>query len=202
MLTIPNLLATWTRNAISNSKLLVENFPIDYLRVGIAARQVSGKGILESIKSLDDSQDQLPIIELTIIGQETKESVGWSKRGLYGSHVVNAIESDYELCEWFTSLDLYLMPSTAWESQPNSLLEAIAIGCPVIVSDSIEFSLDLPDTLRFNSKSSQDLIAAINGIAKLGSPEILKITGAARTNLDSVYNEENAINKWLEILEV
>ncbi len=202
MLTIPNLLATWTRNATSNSRLLVEDFPINYLRVGIAARQVSGKGILESIKSLEDRQDQLPIIELTIIGQETRESVGWSERGLYRSHIVTAIESDFELCEWFVSLDLYVMPSTAWESQPNSLLEAIAIGCPVLISDSIEFSLDLPDTLKFNSNSSQDLIAAINGIAKLGSSEILKITEAARTNLRSVYNEENAINEWLKILEV
>ena len=164
LIVIPNLLASWTLNTSSKSRLLVENLDIEELRIGIAARQVSGKGIIETIDTLYEGRLDLPTIDLTIIGQESPESVSWKLQGKYRGLTVIELKSDEELSRWFEGLDIYLMSSTAWESQPNSLLEAIAIGCPVLVSSSIDIQLSVPDLFLFDSDVPNSLCMRINNL--------------------------------------
>jgi glycosyltransferase involved in cell wall biosynthesis len=199
---IPNTLAPWTFNSRSNSRLLLRNVHVDRIRIGIAARQVSGKGILESIKTFEDYKDYLPQIDLTLIGQKTIESKLWNAKGEYRNHSVCEITNDEELSKWFQSLDLYLMSSTAWESQPNSLLEAIAIGCPVLVSDYVELDFDLPDFNQYDASSASNLVSAIRKYVEIEQSTITETVEMLKVNLNSIYNHDIIKRKWLEAIEI
>jgi glycosyltransferase involved in cell wall biosynthesis len=202
LLIIPNFLAPWTTNTVSKSRLLKENVNMDRLRIGIAARQVSGKGILESIRAIDANLDQLPSIDLTIIGQRTQESIDWQTEGLYGDHKVEEILSDKELAEWFESLDLYLMSSTAWESHPNSLFEAIATGCPVLSSNSIDLGFDLPDYNQYDSSTELNLILAIQKYQIVKTSKINETVNHLKKKICVIYNQESIFEKWLDVVEL
>jgi len=199
---IPNMLAPWTSNTKSKSRLLLKDTSIDKLRIGIAARQVSGKGILESIKTLDEYLSQLPAIDLTIIGQKTEESKEWLSKGEYNNHSVAVLTSDEELATWFQSLDLYLMSSIAWESQPNSLLEAIAIGCPVLVSDFIDLDFSLPNYNKYDASSAMNLVSAIQNYNVIDKSRIIETVEELQRKINLIYNQDFILEKWLEVAEI
>jgi len=201
MRVIPNTLAPWTTSTNSKSRLLMKDTPFDNLRVGIASRQVSGKGILESIKSFDDHSGRHPLIDLTLIGQETDESKKWLSNGEYKNHSVQELRTDEELSKWFQSLDLYLMSSTAWESQPNSLLEAIAIGCPVLVSDFMNLEFDLPDFNQYDASLDSNLVSAIRKYGDVETSRILETVKDLKTKVTSIYNDESILEKWIEAIK-
>jgi glycosyltransferase involved in cell wall biosynthesis len=193
---IPNLLAPWTMSFRSNSRLLNSEKWDRPLRVGIAARQVSGKGILETIHALDGLDAS---IVLTIIGQETPESSNWKLSGSYRDYIVNEIKDENQLAEWFRELDVYLMASTHWESQPNSLLEAMAIGCPVLVSDVIDLGEMVSKECLFSFKNSGALVQSLDLLASL---ETQKVTNLVIQQQQKVYKEfsTNAVISQWELL--
>jgi len=199
---IPNALASWTSSTRSKSRLLLKDTPVDKIRIGIASRQVSGKGILESITAFDDHLDQLPLIDLTLIGQETDESKKWLSKGDYKNHSVQALTTDTELAEWFQGLDLYLMSSTAWESQPNSLLEAIAIGCPVLVSDFVDLDFDIPDFNKYDAISATNLVSAIQKYRDIEKSRVIGTAEELRSKVGSIYSRDLILEKWLKITEI
>ena len=199
---IPNALAPWTSSTRSKSRLLQMDTTVDKIRIGIASRQAPGKGILESISAFDDHLDRLPLIDLRLIGQETDESKKWLSKGEYKGHPVHALTTDTELARWFQDLDLYLMSSTAWESQPNSLLEAIAIGCPVLVSDFIDLDFDLPDFNVYNATSATNLVSAIQKYGDIEKSRIIDTVEELRSKVGSIYNHDSILDKWLKIIEI
>jgi hypothetical protein len=123
MTTIRNLVSPWTSEVKSNSKLLTDKRPINSLRVGIAARQVSGKGILETISAVSDLPTSFPEIALTISGQSSPESEGWRSNGFYADHEVRAITSDDELARV-----LYAALRTADEKELQIVVVAQPLG--------------------------------------------------------------------------
>jgi len=199
---IPNALAPWTSSTRSKSRLLLKDTTVDKIRIGIASRQVSGKGILESITAFDDHVDRLPLIDLTLIGQETDESKKWLSKGDYKNHPVQALTTDEELAMWFQGLDLYLMSSTAWESQPNSLLEAIAIGCPVLVSDFVDLDFDLPNFNKYDAISAANLVSAIQKYGDIEKSRIIDTAEELRSKVGSICSHDLILDKWLKITEI
>jgi glycosyltransferase involved in cell wall biosynthesis len=196
---IPNFLSSWTEDLRSNSRLIQEEVSIDKLRVGIAARQISGKGILESIRAFEGST-QLPPIDLTLIGQKTFESSIWEAKGEYLGHKVSELISDQDLVDWFQSLDLYLMASTAWESQPNSLLEAATIGCPILVSKNIEFDFQIPTNLLFDPYDPSSLTKAIQLLLSQNVSKRRMDVESLSTQMNDKFGEEQNLKEWSEII--
>jgi len=200
ILLIPNLLAPWTMNTVSNSRLLTQNASYDSLRIGIAARQVSGKGILEIIENLKLLPAEFPKIELLLIGQHSIESSEWKERDLYNGHIVQTFHSDSELAEWFASLDLYVMSSTSWESQPNSLIEAITIGCPVLVSNLIDLDLPIPPQFRFDPTSTSSFQKALKEIVRLDSLEVGALVNSTRIQTLATLSGEVVQASWFALI--
>jgi glycosyltransferase involved in cell wall biosynthesis len=197
---IPNFLAPWALETRSNSRLLVESAPIDRLRVGIAARLISGKGILETIQTLETNQDNLPSIDLSIVGQKTHESEEWEISEEYGRCFVDQIISDVELAKWFQGIDLYLMPSTAWESQPNSLLEAMSIGCPILVSNKIEYDFYIPPHLLFDPCDSSSLVKSLQGLLRQDLASRQLDSKRSATSVLAISSEHQILATWIDLI--
>ncbi len=198
---IPNLLAPWTSKTSSKSKLLHQNIVVEKLRLGIASRQVSGKGILETIENIACLPGGFPAIELCLIGQDSEESQGWKAKNLYRGHIVDSLESDEDLMEWFSNLDVYLMASTSWESQPNSLIEAVAIGCPVLVSDRIQLDSKLPLLMRFDPTRELSFEESLKRLLSKSPEEIMLLTESARKKILSSYSCNSVCSSWIKLID-
>ena len=200
MTIIPNLVSPWTGEIKSKSKLLTNEGPVNSLRVGIAARQVSGKGILETISAISDLPTSFPEIALTISGQSSPESEGWRSNGLYADHEVRVMKSDQELAEWFASLDIYLLASTSWESQPNSLIEAISIGCPVLYSSQFKFDFDLSPLHAYDPLRQDGLQRALRAILDQSATELLETTLKSKMYIQEMSDPRKIRNYWSHLI--
>jgi glycosyltransferase involved in cell wall biosynthesis len=201
LIIIPNLLANWTETTKSESSLLQGKGTIRNLNVGIAARQVAGKGIIETIDKLHNVKIDFTDIDLSVIGQESKESQIWQEHGMYRGISVKELTLDHDLAIWFKGLDLYLMPSTSWESQPNSLLEAISIGCPILVSSSIQLDLSIPEIFTFDPNDYGSLtkkIAYLLNKREVIAPEVI----AMQKTITEIFEAKKVIKSWKVILEL
>ena len=198
---IPNLISAWARSITSNSRLLKGIEEIDDLKIGIAARQVHGKGILESIDEISLLRDKFPRAELLIIGQKSRESEYWAQLPAYNEYEIRQLTGDAELSKWFTEIDLLLMPSTMWESQPNSLIEAIAINCPVLISNVIDLGFDIPPNLLFNPKNRGELSLLLEQIA-LGHQSYSKLEYQEFcSSTIKAYESKSVTEKWIKLIE-
>jgi glycosyltransferase involved in cell wall biosynthesis len=197
ILKIQNFLAPWTASVTSSSTLLSGFDSSKKIRVGLAARQVSGKGILETISAVEKSSFD---IDLQLIGQKTSESLGWRSSGKYRNQEAREINDDIELSNWFKTLDIYLMSSSQWESQPNSLLEAIAIGCPVLVSDKIKLDFDLPSEFTFKFSDELSLDKALNTLTAVDTDRLNRLTKNLQDLVLSEFLREKIISQWLDLI--
>ena len=197
ILKIQNFLAPWTTSVTSSSSLLSGFDASKTIRVGLAARQVSGKGILETISAVERSSFA---IDLQLIGQKTPESLGWRSSGKYKNQVVREINDDMELSNWFKTLDIYLMSSSQWESQPNSLLEAIAIGCPVLVSDKIKLDFDLPSEFTFKFSDELSLDKALDTLTAVDADRLNRLTKNLQDLVLRDFLREKIISEWLDLI--
>jgi glycosyltransferase involved in cell wall biosynthesis len=197
---IPNLVSPWTSKVKSNSKLLTDKRPINSLKVGIAARQVSGKGILETISAISNLPTSFPEIALMISGQSSHESEGWRSDGLYAGHEVRLIKSDNELAEWFASLDIYLLASTSWEGQPNSLIEAISIGCPVLYSSRFDFDFGLSPLHAYDPLTQDGLQRALGTILDQSTTELLEATLKPKMYIQDMSEPHRIRSYWSELI--
>jgi len=170
---IPNALAPWTSSA---------------------------KGILEMIEILKLIPQGFPKIELSLIGQHSIESLKWEENNLYGGHIVQTLNSDSDLAEWFANLDLYVMSSTSWESQPNALIEAITIGCPFLVSNRIDLDLPIPPQFRFDPKSASSFQKALIEIVRLDSVELEALINLTRIQTLATLSGDLASASWLALI--
>jgi glycosyltransferase involved in cell wall biosynthesis len=197
---IQNLLSPWTSTVMSKSRLLSSNRKFSDLRIGIAARQVSGKGILETIENISSLPPDFIDIDLTLIGQETPESESWKIKELYKKFHVESKVLDSDIAAWFEELDIYLMPSTSWESQPNSLIEAIAIGCPVIFSNLLELEIEFSGGKSFNPLDSLDFQRAIEEILDQSLDTLTKSTLELRKYILNLTDSKKVKSVWIELI--
>lgn len=194
---IPNLLAPWVYTTNSKSRLIHQSDNASPLRIGIAARQVPGKGILETITAVEKSGLN---IKLLLIGQKTPQTSNLNLLESYNFYDVKEVTNDSELAQWFEELDLYLMSSTHWESQPNSLLEAMAIGCPVLVSNKIELEFKTPSQFSFDFIDNLSFKVAVESLLSLQAVEIKDLVNCQKNYILNEFSRESIINKWKDLI--
>lgn len=120
-----------TEQAIKNKKVSLTNPNLSLL---FLARIEKEKGVYETIDAFKILKSKYPLLSLKIAGTG-KESSNL-KRYIYKEYIkgiefVGYVKSN-EKREVFLNSDIYILPSFYGEGMPNSLLEAMAFGLPVI----------------------------------------------------------------------
>lgn len=94
------------------------------------------KGLDIAIKALAIIKPTLPSIEFRVLGSGM--TAKWEKMvAFYGlSETVKfcGTKPTHEVFDWLKEIDIYLQPSRT-EGQGRSVIEAMAMGCPVVTSD-------------------------------------------------------------------
>ena len=104
--------------------------------------------------------------------------------------------------QWYSGADVFLL-SSRWEGMPNSVLEALACGTPVIATEESGGIKEVTDDSETNSvniaTNSQEFIEFMNDV------NIKKNRLLCKSLLNEKYKKENAvfiIERWLELSKI
>ena len=92
------------------------------------------------------------------------------------------------------------MSSTHWESQPNSLLEAMAIGCPVLVSNIIELEFKTPSQFSFDFVDDLSFKVAVESLLRLEAAKIKDMVDYQQDYILKEFSRESIVNKWKDLI--
>jgi glycosyltransferase involved in cell wall biosynthesis len=137
---IPNFLSP-PKDGFTNMRSSQFHEPI---RLGIASRATSGKGHESLIGAVAILRELGINCELRFIGFGISS---WAElQSMLVSEGVDAIieEGQDDLDGWFSEIDLYCGVSESWESDPNSVNEAVLRELPILINDLISPGAYLP----------------------------------------------------------
>jgi glycosyltransferase involved in cell wall biosynthesis len=129
----------------------------ELLRIGIASRAVFGKGHATLFRTLEQYPEIRSRVKLHFIGEGIDK---WSYlrtklKKLLIAHSIDTYNSNLD--EWFANIDVYLAISESWESDSNSLIEAILHQKPTICSDLQNIETIYPMPLVISVGDSEGL---------------------------------------------
>lgn len=172
------------------------------LRLGIASRAVIGKGHFLALSAASLLHKKGVDVSVHFIGPGIPE---WTELQLHSESFaglkVELLPAQEDLNNWFESIDIYLAISSSWESDSNSLLEAI-LAEKLFVCSEVQAIQDLHlDYFMLEEYSAEFLARRIEDIyfSNLGRSkvEICSI----KAELINQRNVEHLRNRWLKVIE-
>jgi glycosyltransferase involved in cell wall biosynthesis len=197
---IPNGIDLERFNPEKNTSNIRKEFSLeeDDIVIGFIGRIVPAKGLEYLLYALPYLKEEFKSIKLLIIGEgslveEFKEKA--KKNNIFDNILFTGVRRD--IPEILASIDIFVMPSTA-EGLPNSLLEAMAMGKPVVATKVG----GIPEVIRngFNGilippRDHRELAMAIKNL--IGNSQLaVKMGQAARNFVLNNHSIVEIAQKW------
>lgn len=211
IIVISNFLDGWTLKSSSLSQLTQSSGTplLTNLKIGMAARYDSHKGhlnlMLSTLRLVEVSNLR---VTLSFIGTGTEsipipiklKNSSAFQSGKLRIELLGPIIETSQKANWFSNLDLYVMASFALEGFPNSLYEALAIGCPCIATNSGNVSDFLSSDYISNSSSEIDMFVKLSQVLDMNPNKLKHDLKVAQSKLITLTNPESIcksyINTW------
>ena len=178
----------------------------DYFNFIYFGRLITDKGILilfDVINMLKNNNK----IKFTIIGSMDQNDKNYKKiyEIIYKNknQNLNFINFTDDIKKEILKADCVILPSYR-EGLPRSLIEASALGIPIIASNvpgCNNLIKDQYNGLIFSPLSSKSLYNKLIEFTKLSYMERVKITQNARDHIEKYYDEKLVINKYKEYID-
>ena len=123
----------------------------------------------------------------------------WEKEG-----IVSYLGTSDKVEEIIAYYDCIVLPSYYREGVPRSLLEAGAMGKPIITTDNIGCRETVDDGINgflCQPKSTESLIASIEKFMNLDNQSRINMGISSRKKIEREFDEAIVINKYLESIE-
>ena len=174
--------------------------PLDATIVGIVATLRSWKGhryLLEAIAGLKRTDVHLVIVG----GGPQREALGARVDALgIGSQVLFAGNRD-DVALWMRALDVFCLPSYANEGVPQSLMQAMACGRPVVTTAVGSIPEIVTDGVNGVIVATEDAMALGNVLAALIDDAALRERLGAHALADarSRFGDERMVERMIEV---
>jgi glycosyltransferase involved in cell wall biosynthesis len=192
MIVIQNLLPNYSESQNQIPNLQNPKF----IRLGIASRPVPGKGhrvLLDAIQLLPS--DVLGRIECSFIGFGLPESVLASELREYPVKM-EILDGRNNISDWFQSIDIYCGISELWESDSNSINEAVLNLRRVVASDLIDRQTYSPAVNIAERSNPESVATQLESIIWQDQKVSEHTLVERRRNLISARNPEAILHQW------
>lgn len=164
-------------------------------------RLVPQKALDVLLRAYAERQDELKGWRIALLGEgsarrdleQLARSLGIEDRIDWPGHVPDSYA-------YFRAADIFVLPSR-YEGMPNSLLEAMSCGLPVVVSDASSGPLEVVEHARTGLVVPCDDVEALAAaIVRLAhDPELRRSLGAAGVAAVQPFMASQALAKWTEV---
>jgi len=176
-----------------------------FLYVG---RFLKDKGLLELVKAFERLKSENPKVELYLVGDvdegnpqsiKREELKSWLDKGL-----VNWIGFQKDVRPFYCLADCVVLPSYR-EGIPRVLLEAMAMGKPIITTDSVgcrEVCIDEFNGLLVEPKNWESLYKAMKRMVGLEEDKRKSMGLKGRQMILERYDVKLIVEKYLKLIEL
>lgn len=182
-----------------------EQKPVNPIRViGMASRAVPGKGHSVLIQAGAKLRERGIEIEFDFIGYGIPEwkFLGDELRRLKMDNFTTLRAGELDLRQWYKNIDLYISASEAWESDSNSILEAVLTGLPILASNVIQPTSFHPGIPSFEVGDYINLSSEILKLLDKDPNQLLSELALRRANLLESREESILIRLWANALKL
>lgn len=177
--------------------------PMDGPVIGVISRLEKVKGITYLLQAMPEILKKYPQLTLLVVG-DGSERVALEEECLHlgiQRHVV-FVGSRSDIPEIFQVLDIYALPSLS-EGLPLGLLEAMAAGCPVVVSKVGGIPNVVEDNKTALLVEPEEISTLIHRTLELLSNRELKkiLSDSALKKFNKHYSAQLMADKYLELYE-
>lgn len=177
------------------------------IRFILVARLLREKGVelyVECARQLRMKYSRLEFNLLGFIDENNPSGIPlpqieqWHQQG-----VINYLGSTDDVTDLLATQDCVVLPSYYREGVPKSLLEAAAMGKPIVTTDNIgcrETVEDGKNGFLCKPKDYESLRIALEKIINIGHKERLQFGSYGRLKIEKEFDESLVINKYLEQL--
>ena len=171
------------------------------VRLGIASRAVIGKGheaLIRAVKTLETRGVRCEVWfkgygvpDWDLILEERKRS------GI----VLNLQEGELDLSQWFRDIDIYCGISENWESDSNSVNEAVLSQVPLIVSELISITDYSPPPPQVKAGVPDSIAEGILEILRFPFNELDENLEARQENLIQSREIVSIAKMWTDLMQ-
>ena len=169
--------------------------------LGLFGQLKSKKGTLFFLEALAAS-GQLARVHLAIVGDVDESVVTWLReQAPLASYTLLPFRDRYELLPLVAAVELVVLPSF-YDGMPNVLLEASALGVPVLASDAgaIPDVLGPDGPLLFPAGDRHACARAIGRALDAGAGELARLGAEARERVVERFDARAETERYLDIL--
>jgi len=183
----------------------VEKASIKFLLV---ARMIAEKGIYHYVNAAEVLKAKYPNTDFCLLGplDETSSSgiskaeiADWEKKGF-----ITYLGFSDNVEDYLKEADCIVLPSYYREGVPKSLLEAAAIGRPIITTDNVgcrEVVDDGVNGFLCMPNSTQSLALTIEKFIKTNFENRLNMGKSSRDKISKDFNEDKVIISYLSVIK-
>ena len=171
------------------------------VRLGIASRAVVGKGHKSLIAAIAILRKQGISCDPWFIGYglpDWKLLQGWLTKY---EVTANIRDGEANINSWFRQIDIYCGVSESWESDSNSINEAVLHELPLIVSNLISKKFYVPAPRSVSSADANSIAGAISEILNTSKATLTQEVQARRAKLIYARNSQDLTHQWERLIE-
>ena len=173
----------------------------------LIARLLKDKGVLEYIDAIRILKAKYKMIEFQIlgaIGVSNKTAITQNELdGWVNNKLIKYLGTSDNVQDVISKVDCVVLPSYR-EGTPRSLLEACAMGKPIIATDVVGCKEVVEDGLNgylCEVKNSKDLAVKMEIMFNLSKSERIIMGKAGRRKIVKEFDEKIVINKYLKAIK-
>ncbi|MDC7223536.1 MAG: glycosyltransferase family 4 protein [Spirochaetales bacterium] len=175
----------------------------------MSARLLKEKGVVEYVQAAAEIKKRYPRVKFTLLGKvdrgnKTSVTEGelkeWVEEG-----IVEWIPWSDKVSEEIRKADCVVLPSYYREGTPRSLLEGMALGRPIITTDSPGCRETVEEGVNgfmVEPRSVESLVSAFDSYLSLEPKERHSMSLAARRRAEEKYDEKIVIRRYINTLNL
>jgi len=176
--------------------------PSDAIVVAMIARLIAPKGVREFLNAAERLRGKACFVLIGEPDSGNLESLTWEEIQEYVQRgIVLAPGGQKDVCSWLAITDIFVLPSYYREGTPVSVLEAMAMGLPVVATDvpgCREAVVHGETGLLVKARDVEGLSQAVERLIE-DEPLRRRMGEAGRERAKEQFAVESIVEKYLEL---